>query len=110
MPIRKLEAERERITEFFSSCDYLINIIEISDARDFSYKVKITKNPELISLVDRLSVKLIIIANEKKSDISPCVITYVDCSFVISDEGKLVVVLYSKEKPGSEKVLSWLSE
>jgi len=29
--------------------------------------------------------------------------------YLIDEEGKLVDVLYSKEKPGSEKVIAWLT-
>ena len=68
-------------------------------------------------LMDKISVKgkdihplYAWLTSKEKNGVMDSEVKWNFQKYLISEEGKLVDVLYSKEKPGSEKVLAWLSE
>ena len=68
-------------------------------------------------LMDKISVKgkdihplYAWLTSKEKNGVMDSEVKWNFQKYLISEDGKLVDVLYSKEKPGSEKVLAWLSD
>jgi len=68
-------------------------------------------------MMDKISVKgknihplYVWLTSKEKNGVMDSEVKWNFQKYLVSGNGQLVDVLYSKEKPGSEKVLSWLSE